>query len=61
MDVAATVDQLVLVAYVAVILRPDLRTVRGLRALLGVHRIRIGMMLCSASVFAALLGGGHAH
>jgi hypothetical protein len=57
MDVAATLDQLVLAAYVAVIVRPDLRVARGL----GVHRIRIGMMLCSASVFAAMLGAGHHH
>ena len=60
MDVAATLDQLILVAYVALIVRPALRAVRGLRTLLGAHRIRIGMMLCSASFFAALLGG-HAH
>jgi hypothetical protein len=60
MDVAATLDQLVLAAYVAVIIRPDLRARRGLRTLLGVHRVRFGMMLCSASVFAALLGG-HSH
>lgn len=59
MDVAATVDQLVLAAYVAVVVRPDLRVARGLRALVGVHRVRIGMMLCSASVFAAMLGGHH--
>lgn len=59
-DGAATMDQLVLVAYVALILRPQLRVVRGLRVLLGVHRVRIGMMLCSASVFAGMLGG-HQH
>jgi predicted branched-subunit amino acid permease len=60
MDVAATLDQLVLVTFVALIVRPELRAIRGLRALLGVHRIRIGMMLCSVSVFASLLGG-HSH
>jgi hypothetical protein len=60
MDVAATLDQLVLALYVALVVRPDLRAVRGLRTLIGVHRIRIGMMLASATVFAALLGG-HAH
>jgi hypothetical protein len=59
MDVAATLDQLVLVAYVGVLLLPRLRDGR-LRALLGRHRIRFGMMLCSASVFTALLGG-HQH
>jgi hypothetical protein len=59
-DVAATLDQLVLAAYVALILRPDLRTVRGLRTLLGVHRIRLAMMLCSVGVFAAMIGG-HSH
>ncbi len=60
MDVAVTLDQLILVAYVALIVRPAIRTTRGLRVLLGVHRVRIGMMLCSASFFAALLGG-HSH
>jgi len=60
MDVAATLDQLVLVAYVAVVLRPRLADRRGLRVLIGRHRVRLGMMLCSASVFTALLGG-HAH
>lgn len=61
MDVAAQLDQIVLVAYVAAILNPALRTVRGVRTLLGVHRVRIGMMLCSASFFASVLGGGHSH
>jgi hypothetical protein len=61
MDVAATVDQIVLAAYIAVVVRPDLRAARALKGLVGVHRIRIGMMLCSASVFMALLGGGHSH
>ncbi len=60
MDGAAVLVQLVAVAYVAAIVRPPLRTVRGLRVLVGAHRIRIGMMLASASVFAALLGG-HQH
>ena len=60
MDIAVTVDELVLVAYLVAILRPDLRARRGLRLLLGAHRVRFGVMLCSASFFAALLGG-HAH
>ncbi|HEV7808402.1 MAG TPA: hypothetical protein VGO80_21525 [Solirubrobacteraceae bacterium] len=59
MDVAATLDQLVLVAYVAVLRVPKLRD-GGLRALIGRHRMRFGIMLCSASVFTALLGG-HQH
>jgi hypothetical protein len=59
MDVGATLDQLVLVAYVATIVRSRLRDVRGFRALLGVHRVRIAMMLGSATFFAALLGGHH--
>lgn len=59
MDVAAMLDQLVLVAYVGLLLRPALRDGR-LRVLLGSHRIRFGIMLCSASVFLALLGG-HRH
>ncbi len=62
MDVAATVDQLVLAAYVAIVVRPDLRALRGIKALIGRHRVRIGMMLCSASFFAGMLGAGsHGH
>lgn len=60
MDVSVVLDQLVLAAYVALIVRPPLRTVRGLRVLIGAHRIRLGMMLCSATFFAAMLGG-HSH
>lgn len=60
MDGAVVLVQLVTVAYVAMIIRPTLRIVRGLRVLIGAHRMRIGMMLASASVFAALLGG-HQH
>jgi hypothetical protein len=60
MDVSVTLVQLVLIAYVAAIVRPSLRGLRGFRALLGVHRIRFAMMLASASFFAALLGG-HQH
>jgi hypothetical protein len=59
-DAAAVLVQLVLAAYVALIVRPELRSARGLRALIGAHRMRIGMMLCSASFFAAMLGG-HSH
>lgn len=59
MDVAATLDQLVLVSYVALLLVPKLRD-GGLRALIGRHRMRCGIMLCSASVFTAMLGG-HQH
>jgi hypothetical protein len=60
MDIAATVDELALVAYVLAVVRPDLRVRRGMLVLLGAHRIRLGVALCSASFFAALLGG-HAH
>jgi hypothetical protein len=60
MDVAAMLDEVVLIALVALIVRPSLRVVRGLRALIGVHRLRLGMMLASATFFAALLGG-HQH
>jgi hypothetical protein len=59
-DAAATIDQLLIAAYVAVILRPQLRPIRGLRVLLGPHRVRLGMMICSASAFAGMLGG-HQH
>ena len=61
MDVAATLDQVVLAAMIAMIVRPHLRATRGLRVLIGAHRIRIGMMLASASAFAAMLGGHHHH
>jgi hypothetical protein len=61
MDVAATLDQIVLAAYVAAIVRPRLRTGRGLRSLMGAHRMRIAIALGSASLFAALLGGHHHH
>ena len=60
MDVAATVDELVLVAYVAVVVRTGLRVRRGFRTLIGVHRVRLAMMLCSVSVFASMLGH-HSH
>jgi hypothetical protein len=60
MDVAVTLDQLALVAYVAAILRPRLRGLRGWRALLGVHRMRFAIMLGSATFFVAMLGG-HQH
>jgi hypothetical protein len=59
MDVAATLDQLVLAAYVAAIVRPQLRGARGFKTLIGRHRVRIGIALGSASVFAAMLGGHH--
>jgi hypothetical protein len=59
-DGAAVLVQLVLVAYVALVVRPELRSARGLRVLIGAHRMRIGMMLCTASFFAAMLGG-HSH
>jgi hypothetical protein len=60
-DVAATLDQIVLAAYVAAIVRPRLRGGRGFRVLMGSHRMRIGIALGSASLFAALLGGHHHH
>jgi hypothetical protein len=60
-DIGATLDQIVLAAYVAVILRPQLRDIRGFRTLIGRHRMRLGMALCSATVFAALLGAHHHH
>jgi hypothetical protein len=60
-DVAATLDQLVLAAYVAAIVRPRLRSGRGFRTLMGCHRTRIAIALGSASLFAAMLGGHHHH
>jgi hypothetical protein len=59
MDVATVLDQLALVAYAALIVWPATRTMRGLRVLIGAHRVRLGMMLCSATFFAGLLGGHH--
>ncbi len=60
MDVAVTLDEVVLIAYVSAVVRPSLRPKRGFRTLLGVHRIRFAMMLGSATFFAAMLGG-HQH
>jgi hypothetical protein len=59
MDVAATLDQLALAAYVAAIVRPRLCDLRGFRALLGRHRVRFATALGTASVFAALLANHH--
>jgi hypothetical protein len=59
MDVAATLDQVVLAAYVAAIVRPQLRDMRGFRALIGRHRVRFATALGSASLFATLLGNHH--
>lgn len=59
-DTVATIDELLIVAYVAVILHPRLRPLRGLRVLHGPFRVHIGMMMCSVSVFAWMLGG-HQH
>jgi hypothetical protein len=59
-DAVATIDELLIAAYVAVILHPRLRGVRGLRVLHGPFRVHIGMMMCSVSVFAWMLGG-HQH
>ena len=59
-DAAATIDELLIAAYVAVILHPRLRRVRGLRVLHGPFRVHIAMMMCTVSVFAWMLGG-HQH
>jgi hypothetical protein len=59
-DAAATIDELLIAAYVGLILHPRLRGVRGLRVLHGPFRVHIGMMVVSASLFAGMFGG-HAH
>jgi len=60
MDLVATIDQVVLAAFVVAIVAPSSRLGARLRWLAGAHAVRIGIMLCSASVFSMLLGS-HSH
>lgn len=60
MDVVATVDQLVLAGLLVTLLTPAGWFGRRLAWISGATAVRMGVMLCSASLFAMLLGS-HAH
>lgn len=60
LDLVATVDQLVLVGLIASILTPDGWLGRRMTRMAEATTVRLGVMLCSASLFAMLLGG-HKH
>lgn len=60
MDLVATLDQLVLAGLLVTILRPAGWLGRRIAWLSGAAAVRLGVMLCSASLFATLLGS-HAH
>lgn len=57
MDLVASLDELVIVAFVAAALRPQ---GKGLGWLHGAHAVRLGIALGTLSLFAALVGG-HSH
>lgn len=59
-DVIVTLTELVFVAVVSTIVRPDGRIGRHLAWLTGGHAVRLGIALGSAGVLAAAFGG-HAH
>jgi hypothetical protein len=59
-DAIATLTELVFIAVVSMIVRPDGRIGRHLRWLTGGHAVRLGIALSSAGVLAAAFGG-HAH
>jgi hypothetical protein len=59
-DVIVTLTELVFVAVVSTIVRPEGRIGRHLRWLTGGHAVRVGIALSSAGVLAAAFGG-HAH
>jgi len=60
MDVVATLDQLVLAGLIVTILKPTGQVTRRMAWISGAPSVRLGVMLCSASLFAMLLGS-HAH
>jgi hypothetical protein len=60
MDIMATLDQLVLAGVIVAVVAPVTRLGSRLRWLAGAQSVRIGIMLCSASVFSMLLGS-HSH
>jgi integral membrane sensor domain MASE1 len=59
-DAIVTITELVFIAVVSRIVRPDGRVGRSLAWLTGAHAVRLGVALGSAGVLAAALGG-HAH
>jgi hypothetical protein len=60
MDIMATLDELVIVGLVVAIVAPASRLGARLAWLTGGHAVRVGIMLCSASMFSLMLGS-HAH
>jgi hypothetical protein len=60
MDLVATLDQLVLAGLLVAILWPAAWLGQRLAWISGATAVRLGVMLCSASLFATLLGS-HAH
>lgn len=60
MDVMATLDQLVIAALVVVLVAPRSRLGQRLFWLRGGHAVRLGIMLCAASLFSLPLGS-HVH
>jgi len=60
MDLVATLDQLVLASLLVTLLRPAGLLGRRMAWISGATAVRLGVMLCSASLFATLLGS-HAH
>lgn len=65
MDIVATLDQLVLASLATTILARDGQLTGGvarrLTWLAGAPAVRLGFMLCSASLFSILLGSHHHH
>ena len=59
-DAVASLDELVIAALIAALLRPEGRVAGGLRWLDGANCVRFGSMLCSLSLMA-LLFSSHAH
>jgi len=60
MDAVATLDQLALAGLVLTILKPYGRFGRRMTGITGATAVRLAVMLCSASLFAMLLGS-HTH
>lgn len=61
LDTVATVDQLALAAIVVAVVAPAGRFGARMAGVAANHAVRIGVMLCSASLFAVLVGSNHHH
>ncbi|MDX6691061.1 MAG: hypothetical protein QOG15_2518 [Solirubrobacteraceae bacterium] len=61
MDIMASIDQVILALAVVRLVAPAGRLGSRLSLLGGTQALRLGIMLCSASVFAILLGSHHHH